>query len=60
MCTYEWCPSFTFTNLLLEQLEIKFMECYSSNLGYRHLKNIYDKLFLKLPNDIVPNLISFI
>ena len=60
MCTNEWCPSFTFTDLLLEQLEIRFMKCYSSNLGYRYIKNIYDKLFFKLPNDIIPNLIKYL
>jgi hypothetical protein len=60
MCTNEWCPSFTFINLLLEQLEIKFMESYSSNLSYRYIKNIYDKLFFKLPPDIVLNIFNLI
>jgi hypothetical protein len=60
MCTNEWCPSFTFTNLLLEQLEIKFMDSYSSNLGYRYLKNIFDKLFFKLPSDVILNLIDLL
>jgi len=60
MCTNEWCPSFTFINLLLEQLEIKFMESYSSNLSYRYIKNIYDKLFFKLPPDIVLNILNLI
>ena len=53
MCTNEWCPSFTFTNLLLELIEVKFIECYSSNLSYRYIKNIYDTLFLKLPSDVI-------
>lgn len=60
MCTSEWCPSFTFTNLLLEQLEVKFMECYSSNISYRYIKNIYDKLFLILPSDVILNLIDLL
>ena len=60
MCTNEWCPSFTFINLLLEQLEIKFMESYSSNLSYRYIKNIYYKLFFKLPPDIVLNILNLI
>ena len=60
MCTNEWCPSFTFTNLLLEQLEIKFMDSYSSNLGYRYLKNTYEKLFFKLPHDVILNLIDLL
>jgi hypothetical protein len=53
MCKNEWCPNFTFTNLLLEQVEIKFINCYSSNLGYRYIKNIYDTLFIKLNSDII-------
>jgi|688.fasta_scaffold84099_5 hypothetical protein len=57
-CTNEWCPSFTFTNLLLEQIEIKFMKCYSSNLGYRYIKNIYDTLFIKLHSDIVLHILT--
>ena len=60
MCTNEWCPSFTFTNLLLELIEVKFIECYSSNLSYRYIKNIYDKLFFKLPPDVILHLIEFI
>jgi hypothetical protein len=55
-CINEWCPSFTFTNLLLEQHEIKFMECYSSDLSYRYIKNTYDKLFFKLPHDVMLNI----
>ena len=60
MCTNEWCPSFTFTNLLLELIEVKFIECYSSNLSYRYIKNIYDTMFLKLPPDVIFHLIDFI
>ena len=60
MCTNEWCPNFTFTNLLLEQLEIGFMECYSSNLSYIYIKYIYDNLFFKLPPDIVLNIFNLI
>jgi len=60
ICTNEWCPSFTFTNLLLEQLEIKFMECYSSNLGYKYIKDVYNNLFFKLPTDVILNIINLI
>ena len=59
-CTSEWCPSFTFTDLLVEQNEIKFMEGYSSNLGYRYLKDVYDNLFFKLPPDVILNIINYI
>ena len=59
MCKTEWCPSFTFTNLLLEQSEIKFIECYSSTIGYRYIKNIYDNLFIKLPNDIILKILEY-
>ena len=55
MCKNEWCPSFTFINLLLELIEVKFIECYSSNLSYRYIKNIYDKLFVKLPDELIIN-----
>ena len=60
MCKTEWCPSFTFTNLLLEQSEIKFIECYSSTIGYRYIKNIYDNLFIKLPNDITLKILEYL
>jgi len=60
MCTNEWCPSFTFTNLLFELLEIKFIECYSSNIGYRYIKNIHDKLFIKLSDDLILHIIKFL
>jgi pantothenate kinase len=59
-CINEWCPSFTFINLLLEQLEVKFMNSYSSNLVYRYIKDTYDKLFFKLPPDIVLNIIDLL
>ena len=60
MCTNEWCPSFTFTNLLLEQLEIRFMKSYSSNFGYRYIKNIYDMLFIKLHSDVILHILEYI
>ena len=59
MCKNEWCPSFTFINLLLELIEVKFIECYSSNLSYRYIKNIYDKLFVKLPDELIINYFLF-
>lgn len=59
MCKNEWCPSFTFINLLLELIEVKFIECYSSNLSYRYIKNIYDKLFVKLPDELIVNYFLF-
>jgi hypothetical protein len=59
-CINEWCPSFTFTNLLLEQLEVKFMNSYSSNLVYRYIKDTYEKLFFKLPHDVILNIINLI
>jgi hypothetical protein len=52
-CSNKWCPNLTFSNLLLEQVEIKFIECYSSNIGHRYIKNIYDNLFMKLPPDTI-------
>ena len=50
-CPNLWCPSFSFVKLLFEQLEVRFIEEYSSK--YRDLKFIYDKLFYNFPKEII-------
>jgi hypothetical protein len=60
MCINEWSPNLTFTNLLLEHIEIKFIECYSSKIGYKYIKYIYDALFTKLPDEIIFNIINYL
>jgi hypothetical protein len=61
VCSNLWSPKITFNNLIFEQLELVFIEKYSSNLAYAYLLNIYNNLYnniyIKIPNEILDNLI---
>jgi hypothetical protein len=56
-CRNVWSPSLTINSIILEQLEIRFIETYCSNNGYNYLANIYNKLVHtilgKLPEEII-------
>jgi hypothetical protein len=56
-CPNIWSPSLTINSIILEQLEIRFIETYCSNNGYNYLANIYNKLMHtilgKLPEEII-------
>jgi len=56
-CQNVWSPSLTINSIILEQLEIRFIETYCSNNGYNYLANIYNKLMYtilgKLPEEII-------
>jgi hypothetical protein len=56
-CQNVWSPSLTIDSIILEQLEIRFIETYCSKLGYNYLYNIYNNLIHtilgKLPEEIV-------
>jgi len=56
-CQNIWSPSLTINSIILEQLEIRFIETYCSKLGYSYLSNIYNNLMHtilgKLPEEII-------
>jgi hypothetical protein len=56
-CQNIWSPSLTINSIILEQLEIRFIETYCSELGYSYLVNIYKNLMHtilgKLPEEII-------
>ena len=56
-CQNIWSPSLTINSIILEQLEIRFIETYCSKLGYSYLSNIYNNLMYtilgKLPEEII-------
>lgn len=56
-CQNIWSPSLTINSIILEQLEIRFIETYCSELGYSYLVNIYNNLMHtvlgKLPEEII-------
>lgn len=56
-CVNLWSPSLTINSIILEQLEIRFIESYCSNIGYRYLSAIYNnlmhKVLGKLPEEII-------
>jgi hypothetical protein len=60
VCSNLWCPAYTFVNIILEHLEISFIERYSSNLSYNYLTTIYKGIFNKLPQEIVEHILSYI
>jgi len=53
MCQNLWCPVYTFVNVVLQHLEISFIQRYSSAILYNYLTTIYNKIFNKLPLEIV-------
>lgn len=57
-CPNNWSPSSRIDHVILEYLELEFIQKYSSRLGYRYLTNIYDNLFkndyfAKLPDEVI-------
>ena len=57
-CKSNWNPALTVNDVIIEYLEIKFIEKYSIKRKYELLENLYVNLFLQLPDDI-KNLILF-
>tara|TARA_B100000242_G_scaffold293759_2_gene272938 strand:- start:946 stop:1536 length:591 start_codon:yes stop_codon:yes gene_type:complete len=57
-CKSNWNPALTVNDVIIEYLEIKFIEKYSTKTKYELLENLYVNLFLQLPDDI-KNLILF-
>jgi hypothetical protein len=58
MCPNLWCPAYTFVNVILEHLEISFIERYSSFISYKYLTTIYKGLLNKLPLEIVEHIVG--
>ena len=56
-CANLWSPSLTINSIIFEQLEIRFIETYCSNVGYNYLSTIYNNLMHtvlgKLPEEII-------
>ena len=56
-CRNIWSPSLTINSIILEQLEIRFIETYCTKVGYSYLSNIYNNLMHtvlgKLPEEII-------
>ena len=48
--------------MIFQELEIEFIENYSSQIAYRYLSNIYGNLlsdvFIKLPEEIIEKILS--
>jgi len=61
-CQNIWSPAITINSIILEQLEIRFIESYCSELGYRYLSNIYNNLLNnilgKLPDEIIKTILK--
>ena len=57
-CPSQWSPSCRIDHVLIEYLEFKFIEKYTSRLQYKYLKNIYNNLFQQLPDEIIINIIN--
>jgi ubiquitin-protein ligase len=51
-CSYNWNPSLTIENILLEYLEIQFILKYSRPYNYINILNIYNKLNDKYLNKL--------
>jgi len=60
MCSNLWCPAYTFVNIILEHLEIRFIERYSSCVSYKYLTSIYSNIFSRVPPDIFELILSFL
>ena len=52
-CYNNWCPKLRINNLLLEYMEIEFIMKYAEKNMYNELCDTYNKLFKKLPDDVV-------
>ena len=61
-CQNIWSPSITINSIILEQLEIRFIENYCSEIGYRYISNIYNNLLTnilgKLPDEIIKTILK--
>ena len=60
MCSNLWCPAYTFVNVILEHLEISFIERYSSLASYKYLVSIYNGIFSRLAPEIIDLIISYL
>ena len=62
-CISNWCAAYTFKNILLEYLELSFIDKYSKPYNYLVLENIYNQLFEnyfnKLPNEIIEMIFNY-
>ena len=61
-CLDLWSASITFNDMIFQELEIKFIENYSSQIAYRYLSNIYGNLlsdvFIKFPEEIIEKILT--
>jgi hypothetical protein len=60
MCSNLWCPSYTFINIILQHLEISFIERYSSLVNYKYLVSIYNSIFFRFSPEIIDLIISYL
>jgi hypothetical protein len=60
MCSNLWCPAYTFVNIILEHLEISFIDRYSSSINYKYLVSIYNGIFSRLAPEIIELIISYL
>jgi hypothetical protein len=60
MCSNLWCPAYTFVNIILEHLEISFIDRYSSLINYKYLVSIYNGIFSRLTPEIIELIISYL
>jgi len=60
MCSNLWCPAYTFVNIILEHLEISFIDRYSSPINYKYLVSIYNGIFSRLAPEIIELIISYL
>jgi len=60
-CKNMWSPASTINSIIYEYLEIRFIETYSSEIGYSYLCNIYNNLMYnilgKLPEEIIETIL---
>ncbi len=67
ICSNLWSPSITFNNLIFEQIELQFIEKYSTKLGYKYLTNIYNnylnilynEVYKKIPDEIIDKILEY-
>jgi len=61
-CKNMWSPASTINSVIYEYLEIRFIETYSSEIGYNYLCNIYNNLIHnilgKLPQEIIETILK--
>jgi len=61
-CKNMWSPASTINSIIYEYLEIRFIETYSSEIGYSYLCNIYNNLMHnilgKLPHEIIETILK--